>query len=173
MQQTQQLNVHTPLFHCHALWTLTLLFTFMLTFSSVSQASTTDNAPAYSASTESALLTMNDQYAIVFFFRSDCSWCHKFAPALTRFTQKNDLFTYAFSLDGRGMPGYEVPIPASNDISTLFFSNPRSVTVPATFLINVNTQKFIKVSEGAVSERELQKTLNNILASPVAVEAMQ
>jgi type-F conjugative transfer system pilin assembly thiol-disulfide isomerase TrbB len=116
---------------------------------------------------------MENQYAMVFFFRSTCSWCHQFAPTLTRFTQKNHLFTYAFSLDGIGMPGYEVPIPNTPEISQLFFNQPRSITVPATFLINVSTQKFVKVSIGAVSETDLQQTFDGLMHDPLVMASLQ
>lgn len=116
---------------------------------------------------------MENQYAMVFFFRSDCPYCHQFAPTLTQFTQQNNLFTYAFSLDGKGIPNFDVPMPATPEISTLFFANPRSMTVPATFLINVNTQKFVKVSIGAVSGADLQTTFDNILADNQVMEALQ
>ena len=116
---------------------------------------------------------MNNEYAMVFFFRSDCPWCHKFAPNLKQFTEKNRLFTYAFSMDGQGMSGFEVPIPATREISEMFFSQPRSITVPATFLINVNSQKFVKVSIGAVSSNDLQTTFNNIMSDPETLEALK
>lgn len=116
---------------------------------------------------------MENQYAMVFFFRSDCPYCHQFAPTLTKFTQQNNLFTYAFSLDGKAIPHFEVPIPATPEISELFFNNPRSITVPATFLINVNNQKFVKVSIGAVSGTDLQTTFDNILADNQVMEALQ
>jgi len=144
--------------------TTALLMIFMLLFVTVSHADVRKNT---------LLNTMENQYAMVFFFRSDCPWCHQFAPTLRRFTQNNNLFTYAFSLDGKGMPGYEVPMPATLDISALFFSHPQNVTVPATFLINVNTQKFVKVSIGAVSEAQLAQSVNNIFGDASVMAALQ
>ncbi|MGR5457270.1 conjugal transfer protein TraF, partial [Vibrio alfacsensis] len=32
--------------------------------------------------TPTASAALNDQYAMVFFFRSDCPYCHQFAPTL-------------------------------------------------------------------------------------------
>lgn len=116
---------------------------------------------------------MNDQYAMVFFFRSDCGYCHAFAPKLKQFTDNNNLSTYAFTLDGQSLPQYPVPIPATPEISQIFFENPRSITVPATFLINVNSRKFVKVSIGDVSYAQLQQSVDGIFSDPSVLEAMQ
>ncbi|MGR5406502.1 type-F conjugative transfer system pilin assembly thiol-disulfide isomerase TrbB [Vibrio mediterranei] len=123
--------------------------------------------------TPTASAALNDQYAMVFFFRSDCPYCHQFAPTLKQFSQINGLQTYAFSLDGKALNEYPVPIPATPEISQMFFENPRSITVPATFLINVNSRKFVRVSIGNVSEQELTQSVNGIFNDPSVLEAMQ
>lgn len=117
--------------------------------------------------------SMQDQYAMVFFYRSDCPYCHQFAPKFKAFTQNNQLQTYVFSLDNQPIPDYPVPIPATPEISQLFFENPRNITVPATFLINVNSRKFVKVSIGDVSYNELEHSINGILSDREILEAMQ
>ncbi|WP_414930329.1 type-F conjugative transfer system pilin assembly thiol-disulfide isomerase TrbB [Vibrio mimicus] len=118
-------------------------------------------------------MTPPSQYAMVFFFRSDCPYCHRFAPKLERFTRVNALPTYAFTLDGKGLNTYPVPIPATPDISQRFFDNPRNITVPATFLINVNSGKYVRVSIGDVSYAELAQSVNGILNDPSVMETMQ
>ncbi|MEZ8862545.1 type-F conjugative transfer system pilin assembly thiol-disulfide isomerase TrbB [Vibrio sp. 10N.247.311.51] len=122
---------------------------------------------------QAAHATMNNQYAMVFFFRSDCAYCHAFAPTLKQFTQANSLPTYAFTLDGKSMGQFPVPIPATPEVSQLFFDNPRSITVPATFLINVNTRKFVRVSVGNVSYQQLEHSVNGILSDSEVLEAMR
>lgn len=117
--------------------------------------------------------SMNNQYAMVFFFRSDCAYCHAFAPKLKQFTEINGLSTYAFSLDGKSLAQYPVPIPATPEVSQMFFDNPRSITVPATFLINVNSRKFVRVSVGDVSYQQLEQSVNGIFNDASVLEAMQ
>jgi type-F conjugative transfer system pilin assembly thiol-disulfide isomerase TrbB len=116
---------------------------------------------------------MSGQYAMVFFFRSDCAYCHRFAPKLKAFAQKNKLYTYAFTLDGKGTSEYPAPISSTPEIATQFFTNPSNITVPATFLINVNTRKYAKVSIGDVSSYQLQETYTNIMNDYQSVEAME
>nr|AKN37264.1 IncF plasmid conjugative transfer protein TrbB [Vibrio splendidus]AKN38548.1 IncF plasmid conjugative transfer protein TrbB [Vibrio splendidus]AKN38600.1 IncF plasmid conjugative transfer protein TrbB [Vibrio splendidus] len=115
----------------------------------------------------------NDDYAMVFFFRSDCPYCHRFAPKLKRVTHRQQLQTYAFSLDGQAVPHYPVPIPATPAVSQMFFDNPRNITVPATFLINVNSQKFVRVSIGDVSEVQLETSIRHILSDADTSEAIR
>lgn len=115
----------------------------------------------------------NDDYAMVFFFRSDCPYCHRFAPKIKNVTERQKLQTYAFSLDGQSIPHYPVPIPATPEISQMFFENPRSITVPATFLINVNSQKFVRVSIGDVTANQLETSVRRILSDPETLEAIR
>lgn len=124
-------------------------------------------------STPTTHAAMNDQYAMVFFYRSDCPYCHQFAPKFKTFTQREQLQTYVFSLDNRPIAQYPVPIPATPEISQLFFENPRNITVPATFLINVNSRKFVKVSIGDVTYDELEQSVRGILSDRALLEAMQ
>jgi type-F conjugative transfer system pilin assembly thiol-disulfide isomerase TrbB len=116
---------------------------------------------------------MQDQYAMVFFYRSDCPYCHQFAPKFKAFTESNQLPTYVFSLDNRPLPDYPVPIPATPNITQRFFENPRSITVPATFFINVNSRKFVKVSVGDVSYQELERSVQGILSDQALLATMQ
>lgn len=121
----------------------------------------------------SSYAAMQDQYAMVFFYRSDCPYCHQFAPKFKAFTQREQLQTYVFSLDNQPIAQYPVPIPATPEISQLFFENPRNITVPATFLINVNSRKFVKVSIGDVTYDELEQSVKGILSDRALLEAMQ
>ncbi|SGZ09496.1 type-F conjugative transfer system pilin assembly thiol-disulfide isomerase TrbB [Moritella viscosa] len=116
---------------------------------------------------------MNGQYAMVYFFRSDCSYCRQFAPKLKAFAKQNNLFTYDFTLDGKGTQDYPSPIASTPDIAQQFFTNPSNITVPATFLVNVNTRKYAKVSIGDVSSYQLQETFTNIMNDHKLLEAME
>lgn len=111
-------------------------------------------------------------YAFVFFFRSDCPYCHQFAPKLQQLSMQTGTFTYAFSLDNKGIAGFEVPIPSTPDIAATFFDNPRSVTVPATFLINVHTRKFVRLTVGDVTTAQLQQSYFESLNDPHVIASM-
>jgi len=114
-----------------------------------------------------------NDHALVFFFRSDCPYCHQFAPKLAQLAAQTGTYTYAFSLDNHGIPGFEVPMPSTPDIASTFFANPRSVTVPASFLINVNTRKFVRLTVGDVTSAQLQQSYLQSLNDPQVIASMR
>ena len=114
----------------------------------------------------------NNNYALVIFFRSDCPYCHQFAPKFKQLSQDTGLFTYAFSLDNKGIKGYEVPIPITPEIGQAFFADPHNITVPATFLINVNTRKTVRISVGDISKQSLYQTYQSIRSDADVMNSM-
>ena len=46
---------------------------------------------------------------LIFYFRSDCPYCHKFAPLLKRFAEAYGFTVIPVSLDGQGLPEYPYP----------------------------------------------------------------
>lgn len=125
------------------------------------------------ASTSHAQNAMHGQYAIVFFHFSQCSECHKFAPTMKQFERTVGLPVYDFSFDGQPIPGYITPIPTTPDITNAFFGNIKSAITPATFLINVNTGKYVRLSEGSVSYQALLNSYQRIRADRTIMETMQ
>lgn len=152
---------------------LTLLMALVITLlSSSNQILASETPPRPYIYTPSSTANPHE-YALVFFFRSDCSYCHSFAPKLQQLAAQTGTYTYAFSLDNQGIPGFEVPIPATPDIASTFFDDPRNVTVPASFLINVNTRKFVRLTVGDVSQTQLQQSYRHSLNDPLVIASMQ
>ncbi|MFB9214273.1 conjugal transfer protein TraF [Vibrio sinaloensis] len=126
-----------------------------------------------SVSLHSAHAGMQNQYALVFFFDSTCNFCHRTAPKITLLGEQFQLPIYAFSVNGKGIPGFEVPIPVTPDIARTFFPQTAYPTLPATFLINVNSRKFARLSEGDVSLNQLSTSIQSALSDPRVLEALQ
>ncbi|WP_017053061.1 type-F conjugative transfer system pilin assembly thiol-disulfide isomerase TrbB [Vibrio genomosp. F6] len=119
-------------------------------------------------------VAMNHQYAMVFFFESTCHYCHLFAPKMQQLTQDTQLPTYAFSIDNKGMPGFDIPIPVTPEIGQKFFqANNGKAVLPATFLMNVNSQKFTRISVGDIPYSQLSQSVINALNDPKVREALQ
>lgn len=116
---------------------------------------------------------MQNQYALVFFFESTCAYCHKTAPKITRLGERFQLPVYAFSVDGAGIAGFEVPIPVTPEIGRTFFPNNGKAVMPATFLMNVNSRKFSRLSIGDVPESVLAQSIHQVLSDPRIQEALQ
>ncbi|AIW17431.1 conjugal transfer protein TraF [Vibrio tubiashii] len=114
---------------------------------------------------------MSNEYALVFLMQSSCPYCHKVAPSVTKVSQELGLTVYTFTMDGGGLPGFQVPIPATQEIREKFLAV--SNIVPATFLINVNSQKFTPISRGDIDYPTLIRGFSNAINDPEVREALQ
>ncbi|ENM5730739.1 type-F conjugative transfer system pilin assembly thiol-disulfide isomerase TrbB [Vibrio mimicus] len=121
----------------------------------------------------SAHAALQNQYALVFFFESTCPHCHQTAPKITRLGARFQLPVYAFSVDGAGIPGFEVPIPVTPEIGRTFFPANRNAVLPAIFLMNVNSRRFSRLSIGDVPESTLAQSLQQALSDPRVQEALR
>jgi conjugal transfer pilus assembly protein TraF len=64
------------------------------------------NAAGLKRSTFDALAASS---VIYFFFRSDCPYCHQFAPTLARFSQATGIKVFPVTLDGGNLPDFPYP----------------------------------------------------------------
>ena len=92
---------------------------------------------------ESELYRLSQENGLIFFFRSDCPYCHRFAPVLKRFSEKYGFTIIPVSLDGGGLPEY--PYPKRN------YDMGRKLNVsvvPALFMVNPDTNTVSTVGYG-------------------------
>ena len=87
---------------------------------------------------------------LLFIFRSDCPFCHRFAPILKRFEQEFRLTVLAVSMDGGTLLDYPDARP-DNGIATRL--NARSV--PALYLTQPAKREIRPVGFGLMSDTEL------------------
>jgi conjugal transfer pilus assembly protein TraF len=89
-------------------------------------------------------------HGLVFVFRSDCPFCHRFAPILKRFAQQHGLAVLAVSLDGGTLPEYPDARPDNGIAARL---NARAV--PALYLTQPSRREFRPVGFGMMSDTDL------------------
>ncbi len=89
-------------------------------------------------------------HGLVFVFRSDCPFCHRFAPILKRFAQQHGLAVLAVSLDGGTLPEYPDARPDNGVAARL---NARAV--PALYLTQPSRREFRPVGFGMMSDTDL------------------
>jgi conjugal transfer pilus assembly protein TraF len=89
-------------------------------------------------------------HGLVFVFRSDCPFCHRFAPVLKRFAQAHGLTVLAVSLDGGTLPEYPDARPDNGIAARL---NARAV--PALYLTQPSRREFRPVGFGLMSDTDL------------------
>ena len=91
-----------------------------------------------------------ERHALLFLFRADCPFCHRFAPILKRFEQRHGLRVYAVSLDGSTLPEFP-DARADNGLSQRL----QTRSVPALFLSQPQRREIRPVGVGLMSETEL------------------
>jgi conjugal transfer pilus assembly protein TraF len=96
-------------------------------------------------------------HALFFFFRSDCPYCHQFAPLLRAFEAKWGLKIVPVSVDGGGLPAFPHPRVDNGIARTLDVRQ-----VPALFLAEPASGRITPVGYGVVSEAELLERIETV-----------
>jgi conjugal transfer pilus assembly protein TraF len=97
---------------------------------------------------------LSQTHALFFFFRSDCPYCHQFAPLLKDFEAKFGLKIVPISVDGGGLPEFRSPRVDNGIARTLDVQQ-----VPALFLAEPGSGKITPLGYGVLSESELLERL--------------
>lgn len=103
---------------------------------------------------------LGQDHVLFFFFRSDCPYCHAFAPTLQAFQARYGLQVVAVSMDGGPMPGFP-DARLDNGIATTL----RVSTVPAVFLAQPYTGAITPIGFGVLSETQLLERIA-LVATP-------
>src|SRR5574338_498226 len=105
-------------------------------------------------------------HVLFFFYRSDCPYCHAFAPTLEAFQSRHGLKVVAISLDGGPMPGFS-DARTDNGIATAL----KVSQVPAVFLAQPYSGRITPIGFGVLSESQLLERI--AIASGARGEAME
>jgi conjugal transfer pilus assembly protein TraF len=99
-------------------------------------------------------------HALLFIFRSDCPYCHRFAPILKRFEEEFGMTVFAVSLDGRGLPEYP-NARLDNGIAARLNAS----VVPALYLTEPTTRDIRTVGFGVMAMNELVERIAAVAKS--------
>jgi conjugal transfer pilus assembly protein TraF len=108
-----------------------------------------------------AIRTLAATHGLVFIFRSDCPYCHRFAPVLKRFEQEYGMTVFAISLDGKGLPEYPYPQPDNGIAARLNASS-----VPALYLTAPSKKEIRPVGFGVMALSELVQRISTLARDP-------
>lgn len=100
-------------------------------------------------------------HQLLFLFRSDCPYCHRFAPILKRFEAEFGIRVFAVSLDGEGLPEYPNP-HADNGIAARLNAG----VVPALYLTAPSTRDIRPVGFGVMAETDLVERIAALAQPP-------
>lgn len=119
-----------------------------------------------SADRTRSIAELGRDHVLIFFFRSDCPYCHAFAPTLAAFQARHGIKVEAVSVDGGPMPGFE-GARRDNGIATAL----RVTQVPAVYLAQPFTGRITPIGFGVLSESQLLERIA-VVSAPGADAAV-
>lgn len=96
-------------------------------------------------------------YGLWLFYRSDCPYCHKFAPIVKRFAESIGIHITAISMDGISIPDFP-----DSKVDQGQAEKSGVQVVPALFAVNPNKEEIIPVAHGLLTELELLERISAI-----------
>jgi len=106
-----------------------------------------------------SLAALARTHVLFFFFRSDCPYCHAFAPTLEAFQARHGIQIVPISVDGGGLPTFP-QYRRDNGISRTL----QVTQVPAVFLAEPFTGKITPIGFGVLSESQLIERIATVTA---------
>ena len=106
-----------------------------------------------------SIADLGRDHVLIFFFRSDCPYCHAFAPTLAAFEARFGIKVEAVSVDGGSMPGF-AGARRDNGIATAL----RVTQVPAVYLAQPFTGRITPIGFGVLSESQLLERISAVSA---------
>lgn len=110
-----------------------------------------------SAERSKAVSGLGRDHVLFLFFRSDCPYCHAFAPTLEAFQARHGIQVVPISLDGGPLPGFPSP-RRDNGIAKAL----QVTQVPAVFLAQPFTGKITPIGFGVLSESQLLERISTV-----------
>lgn len=106
-----------------------------------------------------AVSALAADHVLFFFFRSDCPYCHAFAPTLEAFQARYGIQVVPISVDGSGLPTFP-RFRRDNGISRTL----QVTQVPAVYLAEPFTGKITPIGFGVLSEAQLIERITTVSA---------
>ena len=103
-------------------------------------------------------------HGVVFFFRSDCDFCHMQAPILKMLNKNYGIEVLPVSLDGRGIREFPQFKP-DNGISQVLSRGRGIETVPAMYLVSRDQKQIIPFGTGVLAMDEIVERIRVLYAT--------
>ncbi|MEQ1601320.1 MAG: conjugal transfer protein TraF [Methylophilaceae bacterium] len=101
-----------------------------------------------------AIANLGKDYGLLFFFKSDCTYCHSQAPILKLLENSYGLPIMAVSLDGGTLPQFP-NAKRDNGISMMVTAGQGVDVTPTMYLINRATKQSTMIGSGALAMDEI------------------
>lgn len=99
---------------------------------------------------QQTLAELSRDYGLMFFFRSDCPYCHQQAPVLRLLERQYGMPVLGVSMDGGTLPQF--PDARRDNGISMTVSNGQGIQmVPALFLVHRETRQAVPIGSGALA----------------------
>ncbi|MBS2132331.1 conjugal transfer protein TraF (plasmid) [Burkholderia thailandensis] len=99
---------------------------------------------------EDQLHALAQKHGLIFFFRSDCQYCHAMAPTMKLIAERYGIEVFPVSLDGRGIPGFPHPAADHGQAATWGVQQ-----VPALYIASKETGDHAMIGSGTLSLQDI------------------
>jgi conjugal transfer pilus assembly protein TraF len=108
------------------------------------------------------LSQLGKTHGLVFFFKSDCPYCHDMAPVMRAMESQYGIEVLPISMDGRGIQEFPAPRP-DNGISRFVTRGEGVQTVPAVYLVSNDKKTVMLVGSGALAMDEVAERVRVLM----------
>jgi len=107
---------------------------------------------------ERTLVELSRDHGLLFFYRSDCPYCHDIAPVLRSFSDSVGMQVLAVSMDGGPLPGFP-NARRDNGVSRMVSNGEGIRVVPALYLVSNDTKTVQLIGTGALARDEIAERI--------------
>ena len=107
---------------------------------------------------ERTLNELSQNHGLLFFYRSDCPYCHDMAPVLRAFSDSVGMQVLAVSMDGGPMRGFP-NARRDNGVSRMVTNGEGIRVVPALYLVSNDTKTVQLIGTGALARDEIAERI--------------
>jgi type-F conjugative transfer system pilin assembly thiol-disulfide isomerase TrbB len=104
-----------------------------------------------------------NNWTIVLFMQSTCSYCHQFDPIIRQLSEESGLSVFAYSIDGQGDAAYPDALPVPPEVMVEYFQSGIPIATPTTFLTNINTNTAFPLLQGTADKQRVITRIDEVL----------
>lgn len=102
-----------------------------------------------------------ENHGLIFFYSSQCKYCHKFAPVLKKWAKENHAEILPLSFDNKTIKEFPKYLPVTKDWVEVVYKG-KEISYPALFIVN-GDKKIFPVLTGFYNSNELDERLTLLI----------
>lgn len=109
---------------------------------------------------DNTIKAISKRYGLMWFYRSTCPYCHKYAPIIKSFAMKYQITTMAISMDGGAIPYFPNAVMNKGQAEAIGMADK---PVPATVLFDSKTKATYALGYGVMTQKEIMSRIFQVM----------